>query len=85
MSREEVFVQELFSYKYVIHPPRHSSQQPHATKFACPPADPPTYKMSIQNYINALVLTPSVKHYLMTLTKTFNRLRTVTLFLVQSE
>lgn len=84
MGREEVFVQELFSYKYVIHPPRHFSQQPHVTKFACPPADPPTYKifLSIQNYINALFLTPSDKHHLMTLTKIFNKLQTIILFLV---
>lgn len=52
-----------FSYKYVIQPPRHSLLQPDATKLACPPANPATYKifLSIHNYINALVLTPSVK------------------------
>jgi len=75
MGREEVLVQELLSYEYVIHPPRHSLQQPHAMKFACPPADPPTYNvfLSIQNYINALVLIPSVTYYFMILTKTVNK------------
>lgn len=82
MGREEVFVHELLSHKYVIHLPRHSLQQPNATKFACPPADPPTYKifLSIQNYISALVLTPSVKNYLIILRKTFSSDK-LTLFL----
>lgn len=37
---EKSICSELFLDKPVTYPPRYSFQQPNATKFACPPADP---------------------------------------------